>query len=969
MHPQPMARRLAATTASAALTAALLVTGIATSPSATAAEQPPPPTGVVYASDVPWASMTNGWGPAELDMSNGGQAAGDANRRPLTIGGTVYAKGIGTHAASSITYNLGGQCKQFLAQVGVDDTQGDRGRVDFKVLVDGVERFAGERKGTDGSLPVNVDLSGGNTLQLKVETGPEGNGNDHADWADARINCSDAFIAAPLRVEGSAGTNLNGLVPGTPATVVVRDLKPLSPVSLSLRGEKLADAVADATGAATITVVVPAGAAGGATEFVATGTGPFDVATTGKIGVFIVQLSDAKFYVDCSAPAPGDGSQGSPFNSIAQVNGHGAFNAGESILFRAGTDCAGALTPVGSGVANHPITLSSYGDGEKPTINGGGAVAAIQITNASHWTVSGLRVVNPSDTPVRRVGILFENSGTAQTAGIVVTGNHVEDVAGWRNKATNGAGFAQSAGIMVRTWGKGSVDGITITDNEVNDTAGGGVKISAPDTTERYNTKVYVARNEIHDVGGDAIVIHNSDAPLIEHNRGLNLGQGAHPYEGGNFAGMWPYNSKNPVFQFNVVGNSTTSTYDSTAWDCDMKIVGTCLFQYNYSYGNAGGFYLNCVSNCGGGATAANVVLRYNIAQDDCRLGGSSSGTGKHYIYNNTFYCPSRVFLDDMTGPREVRNNLFVAPGGVLKSAAAVYANNAYFGGILPPAGEMGSVLGNPRLVAGGSGQASLDVPGYRLRSGSPLLGAGTVVADDGGRDFFGNVTSGGGSVGVLVGAPNIGAYQGPGVAASALPLGALVNQTSVANAANPRNGAVSSDRRTFSEEALAAAGLVSGSSYSAFGVSSVWHPTAVGTPDTVKAAGQEVALSGRGRTLLVTGFSTGNVSSGVATVHFTNGQKRDVVLSLPNWRTGVASDTSVVVASSAYHQRHTQAYIGGPSTVVRVDEPARVFATKIDIPPAFEVSSVTLPQGNALVNEGLNIMGIAVGNVPPGLK
>ncbi|MBU8866613.1 NPCBM/NEW2 domain-containing protein [Paenarthrobacter aromaticivorans] len=965
MHPQTLAMRLAATTASAALAAATLVAaGLAASPTATAAELPPPPTGVVYASDVPWSSMTNGWGPAELDMSNGGQALADANRAPLTIGGTVYAKGLGTHAASSITYNLGGQCRQFLAQVGVDDTQGDRGRVDFKVLVDGVERFAGERKGTDGALPVNVDLRGGTTLQLKVEAGPEGNGNDHADWADAKINCSDAFLAAPLRIEGSAGTNLNSLVPGTPATVVVRDLQPLSSVSLSLQGENVADAVADATGVATITFVVPAGATGGSTELVATGTGPFDVATTGRIGALIVQLSDAKFYVDCSAATPGDGTQASPFNSIAQVNGHGAFNAGESVLFRAGTDCTGALTPAGTGVADHPITLSSYGDGGKPTINGNGAVAAIQITNASHWTVSGLHVVNPSDTPVRRVGILFENSGTAQTAGIVVSGNHVEDVAGWRNKATNGAGFAQSAGIMVRTWGKGSVDGITITDNEVNDAAGGGVKISAPDTTERYNTKVYVARNKIHDVGGDAIVIHNSDAPLIEYNSGLNLGQGAHPYEGGNFAGMWPYNSKNPVFQFNVVGNSSTSVYDSTAWDCDMKIVGTCLFQYNYSYGNAGGFYLNCVSNCGGGATAANVVLRYNIAQDDCRLGGSSSGTGKHYIYNNTFYCPSRVFLDDMTGSREVRNNLFVAPGGGLKAASAVYANNAYFGGILPPAGETGSVLGDPRLVAGGSGQTTLSVPGYRLLSGSPLLGAGVQINDDGGRDFFGNPTSGAGSVG----APNIGAYQGPGVAPAALPFSSLVNQTSVANAANPRNGAVTADRRTFSEEALAAAGFGSGERYSAFGVSSVWHPTAVGTPDTLKAAGQEVAVSGKGRTLLVTGFSTGNVSSGVATVHFTNGQSRQVTLSLPNWLSGVASDTSVVVATSAYHQRHTQAYIGGSSTVVRVDEPARVFATKIDIPPAFEVSSVTLPQGSALVDEGLNIMDIAVGNLPVGL-
>ncbi|XAS73385.1 hypothetical protein VUN82_05960 [Micrococcaceae bacterium Sec5.1] len=50
------------------------------------------------------------------------------------------------------------------------------------------------------------------------------------------------------------------------------------------------------------------------------------------------------------------------------------------------------------------------------------------------------------------------------------------------------------------------------------------------------------------------------------------------------------------------------------------------------------------------------------------------------------------------------------------------------------------------------------------------------------------------------------------------------------------------------------------------------------------------------------------------------------------------------------------------------MDEPAGVVATKIDIPPAFEVSSVTLPQGSALVKEGLNIMDIAVRNLPVGL-
>ncbi|WP_143711616.1 hypothetical protein [Paenarthrobacter aurescens] len=70
-------------------------------------------------------------------------------------------------------------------------------------------------------------------------------------------------------------------------------------------------------------------------------------------------------------------------------------------------------------------------------------------------------------------------------------------------------------------------------------------------------------------------------------------------------------------------------------------------------------------------------MLRHNIAQDDFRLGGSRSGIGRHYIYNNTFYCPSRGLLDDMTGPREVRNNLFMAPGGGLGAVVAELTDRA----------------------------------------------------------------------------------------------------------------------------------------------------------------------------------------------------------------------------------------------------------------------------------------------------
>ena len=87
---------------------------------------------------------------------------------------------------------------------------------------------------------------------------------------------------------------------------------------------------------------------------------------------------------------------------------------------------------------------------------------------------------------------------------------------------------------------------------------------------------------------------------------------------------MWPNNSRNPTFQYNVVGGNAPAYYDSEAWDCDDLNVGTCTYQYNYSYGDSGSFFLDCIT-CAGRISATNVVLRYNIAQATV---GSSSELG-----------------------------------------------------------------------------------------------------------------------------------------------------------------------------------------------------------------------------------------------------------------------------------------------------------------------------------------------------
>jgi beta-galactosidase GanA len=62
------------------------------------------PKGLVYISDLPFVSATNGYGPVERDMNVGGPNANDGS--PITIDGVTYAKGLGTNAVSSIVIDV-----------------------------------------------------------------------------------------------------------------------------------------------------------------------------------------------------------------------------------------------------------------------------------------------------------------------------------------------------------------------------------------------------------------------------------------------------------------------------------------------------------------------------------------------------------------------------------------------------------------------------------------------------------------------------------------------------------------------------------------------------------------------------------------------------------------------------------------------------------------------------------------------
>ncbi|MFI1675594.1 NPCBM/NEW2 domain-containing protein [Streptomyces sp. NPDC020607] len=147
-----------------------------------------PPAGDSLLGDLPWLSATNGWGPVERDTSNGESGLGDG--RPITIGGKVYAKGLGVHAESAVEYYTGAACEKVTAQVGVDDETIVKGTVAFEIWADG--RKAASTGVLTNAMPaqeLSADVTGAQVVRLVVTDGGDGIDSDHGDWAEATLSC------------------------------------------------------------------------------------------------------------------------------------------------------------------------------------------------------------------------------------------------------------------------------------------------------------------------------------------------------------------------------------------------------------------------------------------------------------------------------------------------------------------------------------------------------------------------------------------------------------------------------------------------------------------------------------------------------------------------------------------------------------------------------------------------------------
>jgi LmbE family N-acetylglucosaminyl deacetylase len=146
-----------------------------------------------YLGDLKWSDSTFGdpyYQTVHIDRNLEGN--------PLKIGGITFKRGLANHAFSNsstpanIVYNVKNSgYKYFTSFVGVDDRNTSAGTVQFKVLVDGVEKFnSGILNYQSAPVPVVVDITGSSTLTLQLLNGGDGNSCDWGDWCDAKLSLS-----------------------------------------------------------------------------------------------------------------------------------------------------------------------------------------------------------------------------------------------------------------------------------------------------------------------------------------------------------------------------------------------------------------------------------------------------------------------------------------------------------------------------------------------------------------------------------------------------------------------------------------------------------------------------------------------------------------------------------------------------------------------------------------------------------
>ena len=517
------------------------------------------------------------------------------------------------------------------------------------------------------------------------------------------------------------------------------------------------------------------------------------------------------YYVDSSAGNDSnDGtSEAKAWKSLSKVSSM-TFQPGDRILFKAGSAFTGRLEPKGSGTAAAPIQISTYGIGARPVLQPGNdwveptmtmnnyvkrnvkVNSVIKLYNQSYWEIEGLELfdpkyesIDPMNTDVYRRGIYIEAQDAGAIKHIYIRNVHIK---GFKGPDTNEGKV--SGGIVYHvqfnpdtpslrqpTW----FEDIVVSDSTIEHVSRTGIKFHSswvnrtqqPDGKFPINDQrgigpytpslnIHIYNNVIHDIGGDGIIIRDCKDVIVEHNTVYRAA-----LDGTYAVGIFNWNSTNTTIQYNEVYD-TQPAGDAQGIEIDA-LNDVTYVQYNYVHNNAGGFAMWCNTDT---LPSYDGIYRYNISQNDNTSHGliqpRASMKGAMF-YNNTVYMGpgvARQFVYNYSGGPDhqvqVFNNIFYNEGTLsnlsFSTEALNYKSNVYYGFASVPNTDATAITADPKLVAPGTGGSGIgSAAGYKLQPDSPAINAGRWIANNGGKDYFGEP--------LYNGAPDIGASEYTGAA------------------------------------------------------------------------------------------------------------------------------------------------------------------------------------------------------------
>ncbi|MFJ5727311.1 SGNH/GDSL hydrolase family protein [Streptomyces paradoxus] len=179
---------------------------------------------------------------------------------------------------------------------------------------------------------------------------------------------------------------------------------------------------------------------------------------------------------------------------------------------------------------------------------------------------------------------------------------------------------------------------------------------------------------------------------------------------------------------------------------------------------------------------------------------------------------------------------------------------------------------------------------------------------------------------------------------AAPVPLERLFDNVAVSDDSRPREADFDGSGASLSARDLTAAGWTPGRALTVQGARLTWPKRGPGEPDNVRAAGQDVRVTGRGDALafLVAG-TAGTEVGGPGTVTYANGTRSGYRLTAPDWRTGPLATKAVALP-----------HINTPGG--QLAQPTRLYVVTAPLVPGRAVSSVRLPSA-----AGLHVFAVSV--------